>query len=151
MDIRLLLPAVDAELAHALVDLQRAAYAIEAALIGDDRIPPLHEDVEDLRLAPLHWLGAFTGPDVVGALAFTEDHRGVEVDRLIVALRAHRRGVGTALVGAVLQRAGTLPTTVATGRDNTPATSLYQRLGFTRDADEEVAPGLWITRYTHTP
>lgn len=51
----------------------------------------------------------------------------------------------------MLARAGTRPTVVATGRDNVPAGSLYERFGFVRGGDEEVLPGLWITRYAHTP
>jgi hypothetical protein len=51
--IRDALPATDAELARALSRVQYAAYAVEAALIQDDRIPPLHEDQHDLRQAPL--------------------------------------------------------------------------------------------------
>ncbi|MEU8325548.1 hypothetical protein AB0C33_44875 [Nonomuraea sp. NPDC048881] len=37
------------------------AYAVEAVLIGDDRIPPLHEPLADLLPAPLTWVGAFDG------------------------------------------------------------------------------------------
>ncbi|YCK34165.1 hypothetical protein ACNF49_08735 [Actinomadura sp. ATCC 39365] len=52
-----------------LLDLQRAAYAVEAALIGDDRVPPLHEPLSDLLAAPLTWVGAFEGDALLGAIA----------------------------------------------------------------------------------
>ena len=42
--------------ADKLLALQHAAYAIEAELIGDDRIPPLHEDEAGLIAAGLSWL-----------------------------------------------------------------------------------------------
>ena len=149
MELRDVAPADDGELARALLRVQHAAYAVEAMLIGDDRIPPLHEDLDDLRNAPLLWLAAFTGDAVVGAVAWTEDGAVVDIDRLVVAPDAHRQGVGSALVRAVVRRAAGRRTTVSTGRENALARRLYERLGFTCAADEEVIPGLWISRYVH--
>lgn len=140
-------PDADEALARSLLALQHAAYAVEAALIGDDRIPPLHETVADLRAAPLRWLAAFGGSRLLGAVGWTEDDKVVDVDRLVVDPTAHRRGVGRALVSAVLARAGTRRVLVATGRANRPARRLYESLGFTTIGDEEVIPNLWITRY----
>jgi predicted GNAT family acetyltransferase len=54
-------------------------------------------------------------------------------------------------VRSVLGAAGARPTVVATGRDNTPARALYERLGFTPTGDREVLPGLWVTGYRHDP
>lgn len=56
VDIRALTAAEVPPYAPALLRLQRAAYAVEAALLGDDRIPALHEDQEDLVDAHLDWL-----------------------------------------------------------------------------------------------
>ena len=141
----------DDEFARALLQVQHAAYAVEAALIQDDRIPPLHEDLDDLRQVSLLWLSALVGATLVGAVGWTEEAGEVDIDRLVVAPPAHRRGVGSALVRAVLQRAGGRRTVVSTGRDNLPARSLYERLGFTWARDQEVVPGLWVARYTHAP
>jgi ribosomal protein S18 acetylase RimI-like enzyme len=149
VELRDVSPAVDRELAGALLRMQHAAYAVEAGLIGDERIPPLHENLEDLRSARLLWLAAFDGDGLVGAVAWSEDRGEVDIDRLVVAPHAHRRGVGSALVRAVLHRAGGRRTTVSTGRDNRPARNLYERLGFACADEEEVIPGLWITRYVH--
>ena len=44
-------PGADETLARSLLAVQHAAYAVEAALIGDDRIPPLHETLADLSAA----------------------------------------------------------------------------------------------------
>lgn len=99
--------------------------------------------------APLGWLGCFTGPSLIGALAWTSHDGEIEIHRLIVAPEAHRRGVGTNLVRCMLQRAGQRRTVVATGRGNTPARVLYERLGFDLVREEEVLPGLWVVRYAH--
>ena len=138
MDLRAFTPGDDEALAEGLLKLQHAAYAREAALIGDDRIPPLHENVEDLRRTPLRWLGVFTDGYLIGAVAWMEDSVEVDLHRLIVDPSTARRGIGLALVLAVIGRAGNRRTVVSTGRANIPARSLYERLGF---------PGLWVTRY----
>ena len=56
MDVRSL-DLRDDGLAETVLDLQRAAYRIEADLIGSDAIPPLHETLAELTEAPLQWLG----------------------------------------------------------------------------------------------
>lgn len=72
----------------------------------------------------------------------------VDIDRLVVAPRAFRRGVGTALVAHVLALAGG-PVTMSTGRTNTPARTLYERAGFVVTGEIEVEPGLCVTHYVH--
>lgn len=135
-----------------LLRLQRAAYAREAALLGDDRIPPLHEDLSALLAQPLRWLAALDGSAAVGALGFTGDPEDsgaeADIDRLIVDPAHHRRGIGVALVRAVLDLSDTA--TVSTGRDNVPARALYAGLGFAHTGDREVLPGLWVSSFAWT-
>ncbi len=130
-----------------LLALQRAAYAVEAELIGSDAIPPLRDTAETLVAAGLTWYGSRDVTGLVGAVAVDAGPGLVDLDRLVVAPRAFRRGVGTALVRHVLDLAGPRRVEVSTGRDNTPARALYARLGFVETGEEEVVPGLWVTRY----
>ncbi|GAA2362651.1 GNAT family N-acetyltransferase [Nonomuraea africana] len=131
-----------------LLDLQRAAYAVEAEIIGDDRIPPLRESLDDLLAQRLLWRGAVDDDGtLIGAVAWSDTGHEIDIDRLVVDPRAHRRGVGRALVAELLDRAGGKRVIVATGRDNLPARTLYEKLGFTTVEDVEVIPGLWISRY----
>lgn len=97
----------------------------------------------------LCWLVAILDDQVSGAVTWIQEADEFEIDRLIVAPGAHRRGVGLALVGEVLRRAGTRPTTVSTARANGPARALYERLGFSPVHDREALPGLWVTHYLH--
>lgn len=130
-----------------LLALQRDAYAVEATLIGDDRIPALSEDVAALLAAGLTWLGALERDRLVGAVGWVETSELVDVHRLVVAPSAHGRGIGRALVSRLLLLAGRRRVDVATGRDNAPARTLYEGLDFRWVDDREVLPGLWVSRY----
>jgi len=149
--VRAIAPGSDSDLASDLLSLQRIAYACEAALIGDDRIPPQHEGLEELVGASLTCVGAFTEGQLVGALAYRDAIDHLDIDRLVVSPHAHRRGAGSTLVREALHRAGPRHVLVATGRDNHPARVLYERLDFSHRRDEKVLPGLWIARYEHLP
>ena len=150
MHTRTLELAAEEQLAGRLLHMQRAAYTLEAGLIGDDRIPPLHENLDDLRRAPLRWVAAFEDDELIGAVAWEATAQQIDIARLVVSPAWHRRGVGRALVREVLRLSGGRTTTVSTGRDNAPARQLYERLGFSALEDEEVLPGLWIMRYALT-
>lgn len=147
--IREVQPATDGAIAFELLAIQHAAYAMEARLIRDDRIPPLHETIEELGNVPLRWLGASIDDRVVGAVAWTEEVDELDIDRLMVAPPAQRAGVGSALIREVLRRAGVIRTTVSTGQANAPAKLLYEKLGFAQVGEYEVLPGLWVTRFVH--
>jgi ribosomal protein S18 acetylase RimI-like enzyme len=142
-------PAREPALAVRLLEVQRAAYAVEARLIGDDRIPALHEDLAALTAAGLSWLVARHGARVLGALGRRYTDGGVEVDRLVVDPIAARRGTGRALVAAALADAAGRPVTVSTGRDNVPARRLYAQAGFRETGEREVLPGLWVVDAGH--
>lgn len=138
-------PDLEDTVAAELVRLQRAAYAVEAALIGDDRIPPLHEGPADLRAARLRWFVVREAAGLVAAVGFTEHDGEVDIDRLVVHPSQHRRGLGRRLVERVLRDAERA--VVATGRDNAPARGLYAALGFDHRGDREVLDGLWVSEY----
>lgn len=132
--------------ARHLLELQHHAYAVEAELIGDDRIPPLHERESDLLSSGLEWIALFDDDQIAGAVGYAVEHDIVDLDRLMVSPTHHRRGLGRALVMEVMSL--TPQTVVATGRDNVPARALYESLGFTHESDVEPIPGLWISRYS---
>jgi ribosomal protein S18 acetylase RimI-like enzyme len=130
-----------------LLALQQAAYAVEAELIGDSRIPALTQTLDELRADRLTWLAALEQDELVGAIGWTETVQLTDLDRLVVHPLWHRRGLGRALVRELLARCGTPLVVVSTGRDNLPARRLYQGLGFRWLQDVEAIPGLWVSRY----
>lgn len=140
------LDLADEAVARSVLAIQREAYAVEAGLIGDDRIPALTETLDDLRHAALEWLGASDGVGLAGAVSWTERADGtVDIDRLVVARRAFRRGIATALLDGVDALYPGRRILVSTGRANVPAVTLYLSRGFTQVREREVVPGLWIT------
>ena len=135
----------DAATAQAVIVLQREAYAVEAALIGSNGIPALTQSLEAVQAAGEDWLGMSDGEGLLGAVSWRElDVGTVDIHRLIVAPRAFRLGVATALLDALDSRFPDRPMVVSTGRDNAPARRLYERRGFGLVRDREVMPGLWI-------
>jgi len=99
----ILLDATDRAVAAELVALQRASYAVEAELIGSDQIPGLRESVEELVTAGLVWLGVLEGGRLAAALAYARLAGAADVDRLVVAPWAFRRGYGRALVTQLIE------------------------------------------------
>jgi ribosomal protein S18 acetylase RimI-like enzyme len=138
------LDLTDERVAARVLAIQRAAYAIEAELVGFDGIPPLHESLDELRAQRLEWLGVVDDGEIAGAIAITGEGRACDIDRLVVDPAFHRRGIGRRLVQAVVHHA---VVTVSTGADNAPAIALYESLGFRRTGRTEVAPGFWTVQF----
>ncbi|WP_167735473.1 GNAT family N-acetyltransferase [Rhodococcus sp. 1R11] len=136
-------PVTDRPLAEQILAVQKSSYAVEARLIGDDRIPLLHESVDDLCAAQVHWLVARDLGEILGAAAWS----GSEIDRLVVSPHVHRQGIGRALVEVMIDSIVGQRIQVATGRDNAPARRLYESLGFVHTENQQVLPGLWLARY----
>ena len=137
------LDITDPVTAGQVLEVQRAAYRIEAELIGTDAIPPLHEQLDDLLASSLRWIGIRENSAVVAALAFSEAGGVIDIDRLVVSPSALRRGYGSALVTHLGQGA----IEVSTGSANAPAQALYTKLGFVPVATSEPVPGVAVTHF----
>jgi ribosomal protein S18 acetylase RimI-like enzyme len=139
------LDLADEAIARSVLEVQRAAYAVEAELIGSDGIPALTESLDELRAAPEDWLGVVDVDGLAGAVSWRELDDGIiDIHRLIVAPRAFRRGVATALLDALDDAFPDRAMVVSTGAANEPARTLYERRGFRLVREREVVPGLWI-------
>ena len=118
-----------AERIHAI---QMAAYAQEAALLEAVSFPPLQRQVVDVQRAEGDFLGAFLDGQLAGSLSVepgSVEHE-LTISSLTVAPEFQRRGLGRALVAAVLREFTFRRLTVSTGARNLPALALYAEFGF---------------------
>jgi ribosomal protein S18 acetylase RimI-like enzyme len=115
-----------------VLEVQHAAYAIEAALIGYPDLPPLHETLEGLQGTPEELWLCEEGGELCGVVGLEHHADELVIARLFVAPAAFRRGIGSALVAQALARADGRRVRVGTGARNLPALALYERFGFRR-------------------
>ena len=140
------LDLTDESVARAVLEVQRAAYAVEAQLIGSDGIPALTETLDELLAAGEEWLGVHDEDGLAGAVSWRElDDGTIDIHRLVVAPRAFRRGVASALLDGLDETYPGRSMIVSTGSANEPALTLYRRRGFDVVGEREVVPGLSIT------
>jgi len=139
------------DVAAAIVDVQRAAYQVEAELIGYDRIPGLVETAADVAALDLTILGVHDDGRLVGLVGYTRGDDVVEIERLAVAPAQFRRGVGQALVAAVHERESDATRfEVSTGAANAPGVGLYTALGYRR-VDTRVLDGCPVVFLVRAP
>jgi ribosomal protein S18 acetylase RimI-like enzyme len=125
-----------------VLDVQHAAYAIEAELIGYPALPPAHETLAALQECGEEiWL-CEEGAELLGAVGLEQGDDELLIARLFVAPPAFRRGIGTALVRHALVLAAGRRVRVGTAALNAPALALYEGLGFERVSESEPAPGV---------
>ncbi|MGJ0156141.1 GNAT family N-acetyltransferase [Streptomyces sp. CH8.1] len=137
--------------ADAVHRIGRAAYSVEAEIIGFDGIPALRESLPEMRAQALRWVGAVSeGGELAGFLAWEEEPDGdIGIDRLCVDPAFFRRGVASLLLRhALAELFPGRPVRVTTGAANAPAVRLYEALGFTRGADFSPAPGLVMASFS---
>ena len=127
----------DDDVAARVVEIQHAAYRIEADLIGFDGIPPLHETVADVRRHDLCWLGSWENEDMAAIIAWTEANGVCEIDRLAVHPNFMRHGHGRALISPLLRHQLVV---VSTGTANIPARRLYESLVSYRSSNATSPP-----------
>jgi GNAT superfamily N-acetyltransferase len=138
--------------AATLLEVQRAAYRLEAELIGFADIPPLHETLDELRASAEIFYGYWIGAALGGAISYqlSADHT-LDIHRLVVNPAYLRRGIGRALVQALPTLEPTaLCLIVATGALNTPARRLYEQAGFVLVREWEAQAGLCLVAYRKT-
>ncbi|KJK49363.1 hypothetical protein UK23_14340 [Lentzea aerocolonigenes] len=137
----MILDLSDDAVLHELWTVQRLAYAVEAELIGFDGIPPLHESLEELRNCGETFQGLYDEEGLAGAVSYQLDGSTVDICRLVVHPRAHRKGIASKLLDALPEGSQT----VSTGTKNEPALRLYRKRGFAETGQELIAPGVTIT------
>lgn len=132
---------------EALWYVQQSAYRIEASLIGFDKIPPLMETLEHLKLSKETFYGCFEQEELVGAISVEYSGDALVICRMMVHPDHFRKGIASRLIAYVLERTNAEEYRVSTGTVNVPAVKLYESFGFVAYQSEEVAPGVEITKF----
>ena len=134
--------------AQCLLTIQRAAYTVEAELIGSSAIPALTESLEALQQSGETVYGYWLDEQLAGAISYKREGTVLDIHRLVVHPAYFRRGIGKTLVSFVEQIEESITTiVVSTGARNIPAKRLYRQLGFVETGDKEIVPGLFITQF----
>lgn len=134
------------EPASRVLDLQLAAYSVEAGLVGSWELPPLKDTMDSLKSSGETFRGYFVDGELAGAVSFETDGDSLVICRLFVGPGYFRRGIASSLLRCV-EAAGIERILVSTGARNTPARRLYEGHGFVAVGEEEVLPGLFIVRF----
>lgn len=135
----------DAEIASRIHAVQIAAYTQEAELLGAVSFPPLQRSVLDVQLSNETFFVAFDQGELVGSVSVElgEDPDEIWISSLTVDPGHQRKGIGRALIAAVLSHYPASALFVSTGAVNIPALSLYEQAGFVEHARRTVgAEGL---------
>ena len=133
--------------ADEIVRVQRAAYRVEADLIGFEGIPPLHETVGAVVALDLTVSGVRDETGLlVGLLGYSRDGDRVTIDRLAIDPARHRQGIARSLLEDLHRREHVESFEVSTGAANTPALRLYQQLGYRSIRRDRLAEGITVER-----
>lgn len=141
MDIR------DPEIARAVLELQKRSYAVEAGIIGSWELPPLFETLEELRGCGEDFHGYSLEGTLAGAVSTKVRGSVLDIHRLVVSPEYFRRGIGSGMLRHVEGFGDWEKITVSTGAKNEPAKRLYISGGFVEVGEDEVVPGLFVTRF----
>ncbi|UKS55571.1 GNAT family N-acetyltransferase [Exiguobacterium acetylicum] len=108
-----------------LLELQRRAYQIEAALLDATDFPPLRETIDDINTeSPIGFV--YVIDDVVTGAVTIDD---LTITRLVVDPAYFRQGIAQSLLQHVFEQSHAKH--VMTGARNLPALTLYAHFGFT--------------------
>lgn len=113
-------------------EVQRLAYAQEAALLGAVYFPPLERTVDELQESTERFVAAMQRDEMLACISVLsgDGHRGMRIASLVVRPASQRRGIGRALLGSVVEAHGHVGLTVQTGVKNIPPLTLYRHAGF---------------------
>lgn len=133
--------------AKAIQRIQRAAYRIEAQLMGFDGIPQLAESHSDIQNSSETFFGFMEEDRLLGFISCKKENRLIDIYRLAVDPEHFRKGIGRQLLAFLLNHFEGMDFSVSTGKANFPAKKLYKTFGFIETKDFEVAKGIFCTAF----
>ena len=135
-------------IAEAVYRIQKAAYQIEAELLGTDEIPPLQESFEGLQEVDELFIGFYQEQQLIGVLSYKIEEQVIDVYRLFIDPSALRQGIGRKLLNYVCQQhENCQKMIVSTGEKNQPAVHFYEAYGFEKESATLISENLTIFNF----
>jgi len=136
------------KLANDILNIQTAAYKVEAEIIGSDDIPPLQDTVESLQQCGETFYGYYVDEKLCGVISIKQFDNAVDIHRLMIHPKNFRQGIAQKLLDFVennVEKDGII--IVSTGTKNIPAVSFYLKNGFLKIEEKRVAENLSLTTF----
>lgn len=138
----------DTAVARMVLEVQTAAYSIEARIINFDGIPPLYDTVDTLACCEEIFYGFFIENKLAGIISVKYVDKLIDIHRLAVHPDFFRRQIAERLVSFIEKtETKARKVIVSTGKENFPAVNLYLKKGYRKSKDVEIAEGIYITRF----
>ena len=129
--------------------LSRAAYQVEAELLGVPEFPPLNTTVRDFLNSSSRFFGCIKDNDLVAAVEIEDTGRHhIHIASLVVSPDYFRRGLGRRLVLWTLEHLTWKVATVSTDIGNIPAIRLYEQLGFQKSSQRRLDEHFTIVTFS---
>ncbi|RDW21102.1 GNAT family N-acetyltransferase [Oceanobacillus arenosus] len=135
------------QIAKWILAIQITAYEIEADLIGFHGIPQLSDTVGEIMASQETFVGFMLDKEIVGLISYVETELEVDICRLVVKPKYFRKGIAKSLLLEIIHCANGRRLLVSTGSKNHPAIKLYEKLGFEKNDEVEVAEGIYISQF----
>ena len=116
--------------AQQIFDVFQKSYQVEASLIGIEEFPPLLRSSRDIETSGSQFFGYSTGGTLAGVIEVVIENRRLEICSLTVDPLFFRKGIAGKLISYVLEYSNCEEAVVETAVANTPAITLYIKLGF---------------------
>jgi len=137
--------------ATSILSIQIPAYEIEAKYINSTAIPRLYDTVPDIQSCDEIFYGYFYEDTLAGFISFKIEKDEVDIHRLVVSPDYFHKGIATKLLLYVFDMFSPSKTyIVQTGKENTPALSLYKKHGFIEVKEIILPDGVVLTSLKKT-
>ena len=130
-----------------ILALQKIAFLSEAALIDDYSIPPLHQDIAEIRdeFRRNRFLKAETGGRIVGSVRAGVQGGTCLIQKLIVHPEYQNRGIGSLLLAGIEQSfPGAGRFELFTGKESARNHAFYSRRGYRAFRETKVSDKLTL-------
>ena len=118
------------------------SYQKEAELIGCADFPPLRRTLGDLRTSKCKFFGYWKKSQIAAVVEVLPKPGLLKIRSLVVDPQFFREGIGSHLLTHILDLFTFESAVVETAMANTPAISLYQKLGFIEEKQWQTSHGI---------